>query len=197
MQRPDLTRRITLDIYLMRGIAGWIQKNVKQVRSNLVAIIDELAERIFEETNYNQEGRNADLFKELYGYIEEIYVPKIYWEYTGKRVLTMEWITGTKLTDIEAVQAQGIDATHLVEVGVECSLRQLLEHGFFHADPHPGNLLAMPDGRLAYLDFGMMSRIKPYQRYGLIEAVVHLVNRDFDSLSDFRHRPNTDCSCFS
>ncbi len=182
VQRPDLNRRITLDIYIMRGMAGWIKKNIKQVRSDLVAIIDELAERIFEETNYNQEGRNADLFKELYGYIEEIYVPKIYWEYTGKRVLTMEWITGTKLTDIQAVQAQGIDATHLVEVGVECSLRQLLEHGFFHADPHPGNLLAMPDGRLAYLDFGMMSRIKPYQRYGLIEAVVHLVNRDFEAL---------------
>jgi predicted unusual protein kinase regulating ubiquinone biosynthesis (AarF/ABC1/UbiB family) len=184
VQRPDLNRRITLDIYIMRAIAGWVQDNVKQVRSNLRAIIDELAERIFEETNYNQEGRNADKFRELYGYIEEIYVPKIYWEYTDKRVLTMEWISGTKLTDIEAVQAQGIDATHLVEVGVECSLRQLLEHGFFHADPHPGNLLAMPDGRLAYLDFGMMSRIKPYQRYGLIEAVVHLVNRDFEALSE-------------
>ncbi|GAB4538275.1 MAG: AarF/ABC1/UbiB kinase family protein [Pleurocapsa sp.] len=183
VQRPDLTRRIALDIYIMRSIAGWVQDNVKQVRSNLRAIIDELAERIFEETNYNQEGRNAERFNKLYGYIEEIYIPKIYWEYTGKRVLTMEWISGTKLTDIEAIQAQGIDATHLVEVGVECSLRQLLEHGFFHADPHPGNLLAMPDGRLAYLDFGMMSRIKPYQRYGLIEAVVHLVNRDFEALS--------------
>ena len=184
VQRPDLNRRITLDIYIMRLLAGWVQDNVKQVRSNLRSIIDELAERIFEETNYNQEGRNAEKFQEFYGYIEEIYVPKIYWEYTGKRVLTMEWITGTKLTDIEAVQAQGIDATHLVEIGVECSLRQLLEHGFFHADPHPGNLLALADGRLAYLDFGMMSRIKPYQRYGLIEAVVHLVNRDFDSLAE-------------
>ena len=184
VQRPDLNRRITLDIYIMRWIAGWVQDNIKQVRSDLRSIIDELAERIFEETNYNQEGRNADKFKELYGYIEEIYVPKIYWEYTDKRVLTMEWIDGTKLTDIDAVQAQGIDATHLVEVGVECSLRQLLEHGFFHADPHPGNLLAMADGRLAYLDFGMMSRIKPYQRYGLIEAVVHLVNRDFESLAE-------------
>ena len=71
-----------------------------------------------------------------------------------------------------------------MEVGVQCSLRQLLEHGFFHADPHPGNLLAMPDGRLAYLDFGMMSNIKPYQRYGLIEAVVHLVNRDFEALAN-------------
>ena len=183
VQRPGLNRRISLDIYIMRLLAGFVQDNFKFVRSNLRAIIDELAERIFEETNYNQEGRNADKFRNLYGYIEEIHVPKIYWEYTGKRVLTMEWITGTKLTDIDAVQAQGIDATHLVEVGVECSLRQLLEHGFFHADPHPGNLLAMKDGRLAYLDFGMMSRIKPYQRYGLIEAVVHLVNRDFEALS--------------
>ncbi len=183
VQRPDLMRRIALDIYIMRSLASWIQNNVKRVRSNLIAITDELAERIFEEVNYTQEGRNAERFKNLYGYMEEIYVPKIYWEYTGRRVLTMEWITGTKLTNIKEVQAQGIDATHLVEVGVECSLRQLLEHGFFHADPHPGNLLAMPDGRLAYLDFGMMSRIKPYQRYGLIEAIVHLVNRDFESLA--------------
>ncbi|NJL51462.1 MAG: AarF/ABC1/UbiB kinase family protein, partial [Hydrococcus sp. SU_1_0] len=184
VQRPGLNRRISLDIYIMRLLAGFVQDNVKQVRSNLRAIIDELAERIFEETNYNQEGRNADKFRGFYGYMEEIYIPKIYWEYTGNRVLTMEWIEGTKLTDIEAVQAKGIDATHLIEIGVECSLRQLLEHGFFHADPHPGNLLAMENGKLAYLDFGMMSRIKPYQRYGLIEAVVHLVNRDFESLSE-------------
>ena len=184
VQRPGLKRRISLDIYIMRLLAGFLQDNFKQVRSNLRAIIDELAERIFEETNYNQEGRNADKFREFYGYMEEIYVPKIYWEYTGKRVLTMEWIDGVKLTDIKAVEARGIDATHLVEIGVECSLRQLLEHGFFHADPHPGNLLAMDNGKLAYLDFGMMSRIKPYQRYGLIEAVVHLVNRDFESLAE-------------
>ena len=184
VQRPGLYRRISLDIYIMRLLAGFVQDNFKFVRSNLRAIIDELAERIFEETNYNQEGRNADKFRDLYGYIEEIHVPKIYWEYTGKRVLTMEWITGTKLTDIDAIEAQGINASHLVEIGVECSLRQLLEHGFFHADPHPGNLLAMRDGKLAYLDFGMMSRIKPYQRYGLIEAVVHLVNRDFESLAE-------------
>jgi len=183
VQRPDLVRRITLDIYIMRTLSGWVKQNVKRVRSDLVAITDELAARIFEEMNYLQEGKNAIRFNELYGHIPEIYVPKIYWEYTGRRVLTMEWINGTKLTNIEEIQAQGIDATYLVEVGVQCSLRQLLEHGFFHADPHPGNLLAMADGRLAYLDFGMMSTILPYQRYGLIEAVVHLVNRDFDALA--------------
>ncbi len=183
VQRPDLVRRITLDIYIMRTIASWVKQNVKKIRSDLVAITDELAERIFEEMNYIKEGENASKFNQLYGHLPEIYVPKIYWEYTGRRVLTMEWIEGTKLTEIEKIQAQGIDATHLVEVGVQCSLRQLLEHGFFHADPHPGNLLSMPDGRLAYLDFGMMSTIEPYQRYGLIEAVVHLVNRDFEGLA--------------
>ena len=183
VQRPDLWRRITLDIYIMRGLAKLVQNRVKRVRSNLVAITDELAARIFEEMNYLQEARNAEQFAEFYGHMSEIYVPSIYWQYTGRRVLTMEWITGTKLTNIKEVEAQGIDATHLVEVGVECSLRQLLEYGFFHADPHPGNLLAMPDGRLAYLDFGMMSNIKPYQRYGLIQAVVHLVNRDFEALA--------------
>ncbi|MEY2983945.1 MAG: hypothetical protein RLZZ568_562 [Cyanobacteriota bacterium] len=199
VQRPDLVKRITLDIYIMRSLSLWAKRSVKRLRSDLVAITDELASRIFEEMNYFQEAVNADKFAKLYGELPEIYVPKIYWNYTGRRVLTMEWVEGIKLTNIQAIQAKGIDATHLVEVGVQCSLRQLLEHGFFHADPHPGNLLAMEDGRLAYLDFGMMSNIKPYQRYGLIEAVVHLVNRDFNALAkDYVKleflKPDTDLS---
>jgi predicted unusual protein kinase regulating ubiquinone biosynthesis (AarF/ABC1/UbiB family) len=182
VQRPGLAQNIALDMYILRCIAAWAMTNIKRVRSNLVAIADELATRIFEEMDYTQEGHNAERFAELYGHLPDIYVPRIYWRYTGRRVLTMEWISGTKLTQLDAIEEQGIDATHLIEVGVQCSLRQLLEHGFFHADPHPGNLLAMPDGKLAYLDFGMMSEVKPYQRYGLIEAIVHLVNRDFEGL---------------
>jgi predicted unusual protein kinase regulating ubiquinone biosynthesis (AarF/ABC1/UbiB family) len=183
VQRPGLTQTITQDLYILRGLAKWVMKRFPVVRSDLVGILDEFATRIFEEMDYNHEGRNAERFASLYGYIQEIYIPKIYWDYTGRRVLTMEWIEGTKLTEIEAIEAQGIDATAIIEVGVQCSLRQLLEYGFFHADPHPGNLLAMRDGRLAYLDFGMMSQMEPYQRYGLIEAIVHLVNRDFESLA--------------
>lgn len=183
VQRPGLARLIALDIYILRSLAQWVQNNIKQVRSELVAIMDEFGTRIFEEMDYSQEGRNAERFAQLYGHIQDVYIPKIYGEYTGRRVLTMEWITGTKLTNMEGIKAQGIDARHLIDIGVQCSLRQLLEHGFFHADPHPGNLLAMSDGKLAYLDFGMMSEIKPYQRYGLIEAVVHLVNRDFSGLA--------------
>jgi predicted unusual protein kinase regulating ubiquinone biosynthesis (AarF/ABC1/UbiB family) len=183
VQRPGLAQRITLDIYILRRLAEWATTNVSRIRSDLVGIMDEFGARIFEEMDYTHEGENAVRFADLYGHLKDIYVPRIYAQYTARRVLTMEWIEGTKLTNLEALERQGIDATHLIEVGVQCSLRQLLEHGFFHADPHPGNLLATPDGQLAYLDFGMMSEVKPYQRYGLIEAVVHMVNRDFEGLA--------------
>jgi len=183
VQRPDLRERITIDLYILRKLAAWVQRNVKRVRSDLVGILDELGDRIFEEMDYIHEGENAERFFELYGSMKDIYVPKIYWEYTNRRVLTMEWINGIKLTQPEKIAALGVNARYLIEVGVQCSLRQLLEHGFFHADPHPGNLLATMDGKLAYLDFGMMSEVKPAQRYGLIEAIVHVVNREFDSLA--------------
>ncbi|NET36159.1 MAG: AarF/ABC1/UbiB kinase family protein [Cyanothece sp. SIO1E1] len=184
VQRPDLAERITLDLYILRQLSIWATRSFKQIRSDLVGIMDEFGARIFEEMDYAHEGRNAEHFAQLYGHLPDIYVPKIYWPYTGRRVLTMEWISGVKLTQHELLQAQGINTNYLVEIGVQCSLRQLLEHGFFHADPHPGNLLATPDQKLAYLDFGMMSEVKPHQRYGLIEAVVHMVNRDFGGLAN-------------
>ena len=183
VQRPDLADGIALDIHILRQLAALANRYAKNIRSDLVAIMDEFGARIFEEMDYVNEGQNAERFAQLYGHLQDIYVPTIYWQYTNRRVLTMEWITGTKLTQPEQISQQGVDARYLVEMGVQCSLRQLLEHGFFHADPHPGNLLATPEGKLAYLDFGMMSQVKPKQRYGLLEAVVHLVNRDFDSLA--------------
>ncbi|MBF2078921.1 MAG: AarF/ABC1/UbiB kinase family protein, partial [Synechococcales cyanobacterium T60_A2020_003] len=183
VQRPGLAQRIALDLYLLRQLALWATGTFKRIRSDLVGIMDEFGARIFEEMDYTHEGHNAERFADLYGHLPHIYVPKIYWDYTQRRVLTMEWINGTKLTQLDEIREKGIDAAYLVEIGVQCSLRQLLEHGFFHADPHPGNLFATPDGKLAYLDFGMMSEIKPHQRYGLIEAVVHLVNRDFEGLA--------------
>lgn len=183
VQRPDLAAGIALDVYVLRSLAHWVQQRFRVMHNNnLVAIVDEFAARLFEELDYVHEGRNAERFADLYGSLSGIYVPQIYWQYTNRRVLTMEWIEGTKLTNAEALQSQGIDARQLIEVGVQCSIRQLLGHGFFHADPHPGNLLATPNGKLAYLDFGMMSEIQPYQCYGLINAVVHIINREFDGL---------------
>ncbi|MFK8182089.1 MAG: ABC1 kinase family protein [Phormidesmis sp.] len=183
VQRPGLADQITKDIYIIRVLAVWAKRYIKAIRSDLVSIVDEFGTRIFEEMDYTHEGANAERFAELYGYLPEILVPGIYEAYTGRRVLTMEWIEGIKLTELDELARRGIDPTHIIEVGVQCSLRQLLEHGFFHADPHPGNLLVTADGKLAYLDFGMMCQVEPYQRYGLIEAIVHMVNRDFEGLA--------------
>lgn len=184
VQRPGLTAQITRDIYLLRRLAQWACKNLSVVRSDLVSIMDEFGTRIFEEMDYTHEGENAQRFESLYGYMPDIIVPQIYTELTARRVLTMEWINGTKLTEPDVLESKGLKATEIVEIGVQCSLRQLLEHGFFHADPHPGNLLVTDDGKLAYLDFGMMCTVENYQRYGLIEAIVHMVNRDFDGLAN-------------
>jgi predicted unusual protein kinase regulating ubiquinone biosynthesis (AarF/ABC1/UbiB family) len=183
VQRPGLADQITKDIYIIRILASWAKRNFKIIRSDLVSIVDEFGTRIFEEMDYTHEGENAERFAALYGYLPEILVPCIYPQFTGRRVLTMEWIEGIKLTELEELKRRGINPTHVIEVGVQCSLRQLLEHGFFHADPHPGNLLVTADGKLAYLDFGMMCQVEPYQRYGLIEAIVHMVNRDFSALA--------------
>jgi predicted unusual protein kinase regulating ubiquinone biosynthesis (AarF/ABC1/UbiB family) len=183
VQRPGLREQITLDLYIVRNIAAWMNANVGLIRSDLVGLIDELGTRVFEEMDYLNEAANAEKFKELHSHNHAIAVPKIYRQATSRRVLTMEWIDGVKLTNLEAVKAIGIDPDEMVNIGVNCSLQQLLEHGFFHADPHPGNLLALSDGRLAYLDFGMMSTVTREARTGLIQAVVHLVNRDFPALS--------------
>ena len=184
VQRPGLREQITLDLYIVRNIAAWLNTNIGLIRSDLVALIDELGKRVFEEMDYCNEATNAETFAELHAHNPRIAVPRIFRDATARRVLTMEWIDGVKLTNLEAVRELGIDPDDMVTVGVNCSLQQLLEHGFFHADPHPGNLLALADGRLAYLDFGMMSEVSRESRTGLIQAVVHLVNRNFGKLSN-------------
>ena len=183
VQRPGLREQITLDLYIVRNIANWLKNNIGLIRSDLVALIDELGKRVFEEMDYLNEAENAEKFRNFHIQNSKIAVPKIYKETTSRRVLTMEWIDGIKLTNLEGVKKLGIDPDEMIEIGVQCSLEQLLEHGFFHADPHPGNLLALEDGRLCYLDFGMMSEVTRNSRSGLIQAVVHLVNKNFDKLS--------------
>ena len=183
VQRPGLREQITLDLYIVRNIANWLKNNIGLIRSDLVALIDELGKRVFEEMDYLNEAENAEKFRNFHVHNSKIAVPKIYKETTSRRVLTMEWIDGIKLTNLEGIKKLGIDPDEMIEIGVQCSLEQLLEHGFFHADPHPGNLLALEDGRLCYLDFGMMSEVTRNSRSGLIQAVVHLVNKNFDKLS--------------
>lgn len=182
VQRPSIGENIAVDMLLLRRLMGVVDDNIPQVTQPLVPLVDEFAGRLFAELDYIMEGKNCEKFQELYGGMPRVRTPKIYWEFSARRVLTMQWIEGVKLTNREAMAAAGLDVVDFVDVGIECTLRQLLEHGFFHADPHPGNLLATRGGDLVYLDFGMMSEAPPYARYAIISHVVHLVNRDYEAM---------------
>ncbi|XP_027334688.1 protein ACTIVITY OF BC1 COMPLEX KINASE 3, chloroplastic-like [Abrus precatorius] len=183
VQRPGIEEAIGLDFYLIRGLGLFINKYVDIITSDVVALIDEFARRVFQELNYVQEGQNARRFRKLYADKEDICVPDVFWDYTSAKVLTMEWVDGVKLNEQEAIERQGLKVLDLVNTGIQCSLRQLLEYGYFHADPHPGNLLATPEGKLAFLDFGMMSETPEEARFAIIGHVVHMVNRDYEAMA--------------
>ncbi|KAJ4908964.1 hypothetical protein Rs2_03585 [Raphanus sativus] len=142
VQRPGIEEAIGLDFYLIRGVGKLINKYVDFITTDVLALIDEFACRVYQELNYVQEAQNARRFKKLYADKADVLVPDIFWDYTSRKVLTMEWVEGTKLNEQVAIESQGLKVLDLVNTGIQCSLRQLLEYGFFHADPHPGNLLA-------------------------------------------------------
>ncbi|MEB3884525.1 AarF/ABC1/UbiB kinase family protein [Lyngbya sp. CCY1209] len=184
VQRPNLLPMLTLDLYLMRLGARWFAPILPlNLGHDLTLIVDEFGVKLFEEIDYINEGRNAERFATYFDGDPTIKVPSIYWKYTSTRVLVLEWIDGFKLTDIDSIEAAGLDMDSLILVGVTSGLRQLLEFGFFHADPHPGNLFAMADGRMAFIDFGMMDQLNQQTKETLVDSVVHLINKDYTELA--------------
>jgi len=184
VQRPNLRPVLTLDLYLMRWTAGWISPWLPlNLGHDLKMIVDEFGTKLFEEIDYLNEARNAEKFATNFRNDLRVKVPAIYWRFTATRVLTLEWIHGFKLTDTQSIHEAGLDTDTLIEIGVTAGLQQLLEHGFFHADPHPGNLFAMPDGRMAYIDFGMMDQLSELTKETLVDAIVHLVNKEYTELA--------------
>ena len=183
VQRPHLVPTLTLDLYIMRWIASWVGPLLPlNLGNSLVAIIDEFGLKLFEEIDYVHEATNAERFASYFQNDPDVKVPSIYRQFSTHRVLTLEWINGIKLTQIEQIKTAGLNTANLVRIGVMSGLRQLLEFGFFHADPHPGNLFATYDGKMAYIDFGMMDQLDLQTKEQLVDSVVHLLNKDYDEL---------------
>jgi predicted unusual protein kinase regulating ubiquinone biosynthesis (AarF/ABC1/UbiB family) len=184
VQRPNLRPILSLDLYLMRWMAGWLAPWLPlNLGHDLTLIVDEFGIKLFEEIDYLNEADNAEKFALNFDGDPEVKVPVIYRKYSTQRVLTLEWINGIKLTDLAKLEAAGLDADKLVKIGVTSGLRQLLEYGFFHADPHPGNLFATLDGRMAYIDFGMMDQLEESMKETIASAVVQLINNDYRALA--------------
>ncbi|MBP5976389.1 AarF/ABC1/UbiB kinase family protein [Brasilonema sp. CT11] len=185
VQRPNLRPTLTLDLYLMRWAASWLAPWLPlNLGHDLAMIVDEFGTKLFEEIDYINEARNAEKFANNFHNDPQVKIPAIYWRYTNVHVLTLEWINGFKLTETNKIRAAGLDPELVIQVGVTSGLQQLLEHGFFHADPHPGNLFAMADGRMAYIDFGMMDQLNETTKETLVDALVHLVNKEYNELAE-------------
>ncbi|BBN12396.1 aarF domain-containing kinase [Marchantia polymorpha subsp. ruderalis] len=177
VQRPYVLETVTVDLFIIRKL-GVALRRFPQIATDVVGLVDEWAARFFEELDYINEGENGTRFAEQMKVdLPQVVVAKTYTKYTSRRVLTTEWIEGEKLS-----QSTASDVGDLVNVGVICYLKQLLDTGFFHADPHPGNLIRTPDGKLAILDFGLMTQITDQQKYGMIEAISHLIHRDYEAI---------------
>src|SRR5215213_1847696 len=146
-------------------------------------MLREFRETIGEEMNYAREGRNAERFRQNFREWRPVRVPRIHWTHTTSRVITMEFIRGTKVTDLDGLRARRISPVKVNRLLVRAYLKQLLEDGFFHADPHPGNLLVMDTGHLAFFDFGMVGRITPQLQSKMIDSFFHVVGRDTEGLA--------------
>jgi predicted unusual protein kinase regulating ubiquinone biosynthesis (AarF/ABC1/UbiB family) len=184
VQRPRLEDIINFDLAVLRGIARFMGRFPKLVRGvDWEGTLNEFAATIFEEMDYVQEGHNAETFRDHFKGWREVYVPVIHWSHVSPRVLTMEFIEGTKVLDIQTLTERGVNPPGVVKLIARTYLKQLLEDGFFHADPHPGNLRVMNDGRLAFFDFGMVGRITPRMQSLMIDAFFHIVERDVKGLT--------------
>ncbi len=179
VQRPNLEATIKGDIVILKKVAKFAER-FPQLNENAdwAGMLREFDTTIHEEMDYAAEGRNAEQFRDSFKNWSNIHVPKIYWNATTAKVLTMEFIHGTKVTDLEEQKRQNVSPEKVNRLLIKTYLKQLLEDGFFHADPHPGNLLVMPDGRLAFFDFGMVGRITPQLQAKMIDAFFHVVSKD-------------------
>jgi len=184
VQRPNLQEKIENDIAILESFARFANRFPKLNESaDWEGMLREFDATIHEEIDYAQEARNADRFRENFKSWDVINVPKIYWTHTSKHVITMEFIRGTKVVDLEGLRARGISPAKVNRLLSKTYLKQLLEDGFFHADPHPGNLLVMDSGHLAFFDFGMTGKITPHLQSKMIDAFFHVVAKDVEGIA--------------
>mmetsp|Transcript_28522 Transcript_28522/g.80465 ORF Transcript_28522/g.80465 Transcript_28522/m.80465 type:complete len:788 (-) Transcript_28522:52-2415(-) len=186
VQRPGLKELFEIDCKNIRVLAQWLQKidpKTDGAARDWVAIYDECQRILFEEIDYTKEGANADRFRENFKDTPWVKVPKVLWDYSSPKVLTLEYVPGVKINRKEELTKAGMDVQQLARWNVESYLLQILKFGFFHADPHPGNVAvdtSYPGGRLIYYDFGMMGALEGDVRGGLVELFYGIYGRNVE-----------------
>ena len=178
--RPDIKPVIEKDVAIMKTLASLLEKAVKEAnRLHPSEVVAEFEKTILDELDMMREAANAGQLRRNFKESDLLYVPEIYWSYTNDNVMTMERIVGLRISEIDAIKAQGTDLTKLSAMGVTIFFTQVFKHNFFHADMHPGNIFVLPDGRYAAIDFGIMGTLTPDDQRYLAENFLAFFNRDY------------------
>ena len=190
VQRPNLHFLIRRDVVILRLLATTFSPFLPlNIGVGIGEIIDEFGKALFDEIDYEKEGLNAQKFANLFKSNPNVFVPKLEKDFSSKRIITTSWIEGVKLRDREILERNNLIPSSFIKTCVISGLQQLFEYGYFHADPHPGNMFALKggnsdSGNLAYVDFGMMDTITNSDRITLIKAIVHLINEEYLLLAE-------------
>ncbi|MDP4154452.1 MAG: AarF/ABC1/UbiB kinase family protein [Bacillota bacterium] len=183
IQRPNMKGTIETDLEILQDLALLAEQRLDwaahyQIRD----IVDELAKSLLEELDYSIEGRNSEKIAYQFKNDPGIVIPKVYWEYTTKKVLTMEYVEGIKLNEAEKLKEAGNNPKELAKNVVNSILKQILVEGYFHGDPHPGNVLALPGDNIVFLDFGMVGRLSSEMKNNLATLVIALMRKKTDDV---------------
>ncbi len=179
VRRPGIDKIITADLEIMLNLARLIEKHIPEVRIyDPVGKIEEFSDAMHKELDFTREGFNIDKFRQNFEGDETIYVPKVFWEATAQKVLTIEYIKGYKVTELDEIINNDLDRKQIAVNGAKAMMKQIFIHGFFHADPHPGNIIIRPDGKIVFIDFGIVGRIDKYTKNKLADLIVGIINKD-------------------
>jgi predicted unusual protein kinase regulating ubiquinone biosynthesis (AarF/ABC1/UbiB family) len=182
IQRPQIESLLAVDLAALRTVGGWLQRYPPvRRRADVPALLNEFARILYEEVDYLAEGRNAEAFAANFQGQAEVHIPRIVWTHTTRRVLTLEEISGIKINDYEAITAAGIERSEVARRLLQVYFKQILEDGFFHADPHPGNLFVSPQSegwQLTFVDFGMTAQVPTALRPAFREVLIAMATRD-------------------
>jgi len=183
VQRPALKKLFEIDLDILKGITRYFQSHPEWGRGrDWIGIYEECCRVLYEEIDYLNEGRNADTFRRNFRGQDWVHTPRVYWRYVSPRVLTLEYAPGIKISHYEALEAAGLDRKELARLGAKAYLHQLLDDGFFHADPHPGNIAVSPTGALIFYDFGMMGQVQPVTRQKLLQTFLGIAQKDAEQV---------------
>ncbi len=184
IQRPEVQSSVKVDSEILLDAARFLEGRKIFKAYHFVPVAQEIKDFLEGETDYLREAHNAERFRKSFIDDPTVYVPAIHWGHTTGKVLTMEKIEGTKIIEIERLQSQGFNVKEIARKGINAYMKQILAHGFFHADPHPGNLFVTAEGKIAFVDFGLVGEIDPELRGKLGDLFIAIVRKNLDGITE-------------